>query len=392
MLLILDSTETTIVFETIPILNIYALDCILIVLTGLLSISSAELIIKYYPYKVKKKKQSFYKLKNYSIFFITSLLVILINLTLVLGNLTGFGNDGVNLNASFLVQIINILSDIFLVSIAYFKFFKVYPKKNINFLTYICLSISLFLGFLSGMKENVIVPIILVLVPYFLAGNKPKLKQILIPIVLLVFLYPLNNNYRTALSIYNSKPAAFYAAVNQTFSSEIFDKKEDEHSLTGRFQGFLPFLYGASIEEEWKSFKYLNRYIYLPFAWFAPRFILPGKPTSTAGTELYRIVRDTDVDNVSITPTTYGWSYLEGGYIPLFMSFLIYALIICALERKLYLTNLVGVVTYTILLTSMIKIESDIYFRINSILQLLFIVFLFKKAFLIKLKVIKNVN
>ena len=383
-----DSTEATLVFESILVSNNYALECIVAILIGLLALSCAEFLFKLHPIVLKRqvRLQYQFKLKQYYVFSISAIVVMSVNLLLVLGDLIGFGSTGVALSASFLVQILNILSGIFLVSIAYFKFFKLYPRKNINLLLYSCLIISIIDGFLSGMKENVIVPVIMVLVPYFLAGNKPKVKQVLIPVFILLFLYPLNNNYRSALNIYKNKPVAFYQAVDKTFSSEIFEKKERESSITSRFQGFLPFLYGVSIEEEWDSFKYLNRYVYLPVAWFAPRFLIPNKPTADTGSQLYQLMRNTDVASVSITPTTYGWSYLEGGYIPLFITFFIYAFIFTLLERNLYLNNLLAVVVYTILLTAMIKIESDIYFRINSVLQLLFIVFLFKKLFLKKLK------
>ena len=73
----------------------------------------------------------------------------------------------------------------------------------------------------------------------------------------------------------------------------------------------------------------------------------------------------------------------------MFITFLIYAFVICLLERNLYLNNLVAIIIYTILLTAMIKIESDIYFRINAVFQLLFILFIFKKLFLKKLKIMK---
>lgn len=387
----LDTTQTTLVFQSILIDNQYALDCVFVILIGLIALSLAELLIRLAPinFKWKTEKRAIYKLKKYYLFAVSAVLVMFANLFLVIGDVIGFGSAGVNLNASFLVQILNILSSIFLVSIAYFKFFNFYPKKNISLLLYVCLSLSLIDGFLSGMKENVIVPLILVLVPYFLAGNKPKLKQILIPVFILLFLYPLNNNYRSALNLYNSKPVAFYQALDKTFSSEIFQEKEKEYSITSRFQGFLPFLYGVSIEDEWQSFKYLNRYIYLPVAWFAPRFLLPNKPTADTGNELYQLMRNSKSTTVSITPTTYGWSYLEGGYIPMFITFLIYAFVTCLLERNLHLNNLEAIIIYTVLLTAMIKIESDIYFRINSVFQLLFIVFIFKKVFLKKLKITK---
>lgn len=390
MIYTLDSTQTTLVFQSILIDNQYALDCVNAILIGLLAISFAEFAIKLVPTNIKKKteKQTVFKLKKYSLFAVSAIVVMLANLFLVLGDFIGFGSAGVDLNASFLVQILNILSSIFLVSTAYFKFFNFYPKKNISLLLYVCLTLSIIEGFLSGMKENVIVPLLLVLVPYFLAGNKPKLKQVLIPVFILLFLYPLNNNYRYALSLYNSKPVAFYQALDKTFSSEIFTDKEED-SIAGRFQGFLPLLYGVSIEQDWQSFKHLNRYIYLPVAWFAPRFLIPSKPMATTGNDLYQIMRNTDNKSVSITPTTYGWSYLEGGYLTLFLTFFIYAFILCLIEGNLYLNNLVPIIIYTALLTAMIKIESDIYFRINAVFQLLFIVFIFKKLFLKKLKITK---
>ncbi|WP_152596622.1 hypothetical protein [Algibacter lectus] len=385
-----DTSQTTLVFETNQISNTYVLDSILIILIGLLAVAFAETMLKFRKSKKREDLGIHYKLKNYNLFFIASITVLILNIALVISNTTGFGSEGVNLNASFVVQIINILSNVFLTTIAYFKFFRIHTNKNINTLLYCYIGLSLGLGFLSGMKENVIVPIILVLIPYFSAGNKPKVKQLVIPVFILLFLYPLNNNYREALKDFPVKTVAFYAAINKTFSSEIFTEEEADYSLSERYQGFSPLLYGASIEGQWHTYKYLNRYIYLPVAWFAPRFVLPNKPTSTTGTELYKLMREIDFTDVSITPTTYGWSYLEGGYIPLFISFFLYAIVLCFIELIYPLDNLKGFVIYGVLVIGMIKIESDIYFRINAIFQTIFVISVFFKFFLNKYKVIKT--
>jgi len=380
-----NNSHFVIVYNDTPVETSNVLIAQLVVLIGVVFLSIGSYFSNLNFTKYNRPKKDF-NIRGYYKFVFFAFLFLLVKIYLNLINLTGFGSDGGSDSFGLLTQIINSVSNIFFVVISFFKFKKEY--KNINIIFYVFLFINLFLGLLSGMKENVIVPLIFVLVPYLVNGNKIKLIHIITPIFLFVFLYPLNNNYREVISIYNNKVVALTIAMDKTLK-EFGNKQSEDTDLLSRYEGLEVLMHGISIEEEWNHFKYLNRYVYLPVSWILPRVLLPQKPLNDNGGKLYEIVRGKGSTGVSITPSTYGWAYLEGGYIPVILSFLLYGFIISLFEKRLLLTNLNDIVIYTILLASMVKTESDIYFRINSILQLLFLLFIFKKLFLTK---IKNVN
>tara|TARA_R110000851_G_scaffold305694_1_gene463814 strand:- start:82 stop:543 length:462 start_codon:yes stop_codon:yes gene_type:complete len=138
-------------------------------------------------------------------------------------------------------------------------------------------------------------------------------------------------------------------------------------------------MYSVENEQYWMDYKYMNRYLYLPIAWILPRFLIQSKPMADTGKKLY--YDTTGGSSSSITPTTYGWAFFEGGYIPTLISFFLFGLFITIFQSKLSKNNFLHLLLYTSFLVSLLKVESDIYFSMTGILQKLLIGVIFYKIF-----------
>ena len=111
-----------------------------------------------------------------------------------------------------------------------------------------------------------------------------------------------------------------------------------------------------------------------------PRYFLPNKPVSDSGAKLYQMV--TNRNTSSITPSTIGWAYLEGGHIYVFISFFVFGWFVSLIQHNINKNSLFGLLLYMMLLVSLLKAEFDIYFKLSSILQIIFIGLLFKYFFI----------
>lgn len=386
-LFVLDASDLSrntysVVFETLSVSNEYVIDAVLVYFIAISSIQITQII-----FQKKGSRETFFSQKidlNLKIYFsVFAILIALIQLYFFLKNFDGFGRS--SMSNQFIISIVNTFNsaNLFVLALAYYlKFYR----NNFTKFTFIFVFLaSLFTGLISGMKEQTISILIVILFIYLRLGNRLKIKHFTIAIFLLLFIYPLNNNYRKELKYTNSKVVAFNNALNSTFSQKKTSSQDGnrEYSLLSRFTGFYPLMYGVSIEPKWNEFKYFNRYLYLPIAWLIPRSILPNKPASNMGGELYGIIRGNYDSNVSVTPSTFGWAYLEGGFVCVFISFFLYALVIISFENYFHSKNtLHKEILFLVLFLGVIKSESDIYFRLSSIFQSVLVVFIFSKLFL----------
>lgn len=74
----------------------------------------------------------------------------------------------------------------------------------------------------------------------------------------------------------------------------------------------------------------MNRYIFLPVS-FLPRGILSDKPMSDTGGVYSKLISGQDNKN-SQTATTFGWAYMEGGYIYVFLTFLLLGIFVNVIQ------------------------------------------------------------
>ena len=368
------------------------LPTLIVLFIGLLALNLGEFLLTNYK-KPKSSVKSVYVFRHINIFFLTTILTIGIEGYLLLQGITGYGvyEEYTTGTYSFLLQTLGILTPFILAIYSVLKFIHKYNKLSFNILFAVFFVAQIGFGFLSGMKEEIITPIIVVAIPYLIGGYKVPKKVIYLSVLFVVLLYPINNNYRTILneSTNVDKITAFQLSVVNTFNQDLIDSvSSGAESYQSRFSLFPILMYSISIEDKWTSYKHLNRYLYLPLGWIVPRFILPNKPISNTGAQLNYML--TGNNKSSITPSTYGWSFFEGGYVFVFLTFFVFGLIISYLQQFLDMHNLYHLVLYIVVLVSLLKVESDIYFRISSLLQTVFIgylvcVFFFKTKTIAKI-------
>lgn len=372
----------SVAYETLSINNKYVIDAVIVYFIAISTIQLTQFILqkKVNNRTVLISKQNL-NLKIYFSFF--AILISLFQIYFFLENLVGFGSS--TMSNQYLYHIISTfnIANLYVLTLVY------YSKSNRNSfakITFIfVLFVSLLCSFLSGLKEQTFLTLIVVLVPYLKLGYRLKLIHYTFLIILYLFIYQFSNNYREDLFYSNSKIAALTNAFNSTFylNPNNSFKENDEYSLISRFSHFYSLVHGVSIESEWNEYKHLNRYYYLPIAWLLPRSILPNKPSSDMGGKLYQIIRNNNTSGVSVSPSTFGWAYLEGGFIYVFICFFLYALVIIFIENYFHSkSTLQKDILILVLLLGIIKTESDIYFRLTSIFQSIFIVFIFSILFL----------
>tara|TARA_R110000868_G_scaffold3811_5_gene23470 strand:- start:14012 stop:15469 length:1458 start_codon:yes stop_codon:yes gene_type:complete len=366
------------------------LPTILAVLIGLLALRLGEMLVnlsKKSKVTLKNSVQKHIRSLQFNrkfIFLIFTALLILAQLFLMFKGIVGYGTEGNHTIASysFMIQSISIMGPFVLAMFAIIKY--KYKDKgrffNLTFLIYFIMQIVI--GFLSGMKENIISPILIVIIPFILSGNKISMRIFISGFIFFILLYPINNNYRYYTNAYTNlnKMTYLQMAILETFEGDFIENFiGGTQSYQNRLSLFPLFMYSVENEKQWTEYKNLNRYIYLPISWIIPRFLLTSKPTSNTGSKLYLMTAGRE--SSSVTPSTYGWAYLEGGYIPLFFIFSLFGAFITYLQINLNKEHLFGLLLFITVLVALLKVESDIYFKISEILQTILIGFILYKIF-----------
>jgi hypothetical protein len=388
----LDS-EDSILVNNMKLVSIdSALVMLFVILIGLLGLNFGQLFVESFPLKKKHPEEKFYKVQRLNLFYLLIILISIIQIYLMINGFIGYGSDkSYNISQySVLLQIIGIIAPFFLVLLSFLKFHFKFRGRIFNSIFVGFILVQFLVGFLSGMKENIITPIILISVPYIFSGRKIPKLSVIIFIIFIFFVYPINNNYRDILNNSNiNKSQALNLAIVSTFSDNPLELiSTGSESYSNRLSLFPMAMYSVQIEQSWNEYKYLDRYLFLPIAWLVPRVLLPQKPTSDTGSKLYQTI--TGGTNNSVTPSTFGWAYLEGGYIPVFVSFLILGLFVTIIQTQLNIHSIFGIIIYSLLLSGLLKMESDIYFRISGMLQTILISYILYNFFITHKNSLKN--
>lgn len=365
----------------------YFLPSLLVVLIGLIGLKISEYIYLYLKTNIslKYKKTKVYYFRNIYFFYLFALVLAFIQIYLMLTGEVGYGTFQENTTSdySFLFQVVFILSYLILSLFGIFKYLYPVKKKGFNLVYVIYFLIQVIYGFLSGMKESIITPFIIVLIPFLLSGRKISKNYLIIGTFALLIIYPINNNYRELLIDFpnlkreEALGIALVKTMNFSFSDNV---NKGSNSFSDRLSLFPYLVYSVEKEPEWNYYKHLDRYVYLPVAWIIPRFMLPDKPKSEIGAVMNEMI--VGVNTNSLTPTTYGWAYFEGGFIYVFFIFILFGLFINYFQYNLGFDNLLGILLYIQILVIMLKVETDVYFLISGILQTILICFLMIKIFI----------
>jgi hypothetical protein len=370
---------------------------ILVIFIGLLGLKMGH-FVSIYLTKKKYKLMSFnqYEFRNVYIFYFLTVLLVGMQFYLMFTGKIGFtGDEDKELDFSIIIQIVSILSNSILSLYAIFKYLFSYKHKFFNFFYFTYFTVQIFYGFLLGMKESVIVPVVLILIPFLFDGRKIAKKYIALGIICLLLIYPLNNNYRGVIINFPNmdRQEALGIALVQTISFGFFENlNQGGDDFSNRLSLFPYLAYSVDKEQEWNYYKNLDRYIYLPISWILPRSIIPDKPVAEIGGVLNEKIFFEQGRSTSLTPTTYGWAYYEGGFFYVFILFTLFGFVISAVEKNLNNKTLLGFIVYNILLVTLLKVESDIYFLVSGVFQILFVNFLLIKFLVKKVYITTDTN
>lgn len=394
---ILDELNTdSSAFRDYVIQKEYIFPSVFVIFVGLIGLNIGETLgIQLFSNHLKKEKKITYKYTfvSFDFFAVTSIIIALVQIYLILTGQIGYGvlQENTTSTFSFLFQFVIISSTLVLSIFTIFKYLYHYNGRVFNLIFLFYFFVQIIYGFLSGMKESIIVPFIIVLIPYLLGGYKIPKKLFYISLILGTLIYPLNDNYRTILNEMPSlsKNEAFALATAKTFTIGLSDNiSKGTGNFSDRLSLFPYLVYSVDNETKWNYYKNMDRYIYLPVAWILPRAIIPDKPKSETGSVLNNMVYGRDTN--SISATTYGWVYFEGGYFYVLILFTLFGAFISYFQFKIGMHTFYGLVLYIGVLVNLLKVENDVYFLISGILQGCLLSFIFYKVFIreTKLKLI----
>lgn len=361
---------------------------LLAIFIGFCGLFVAEFIFKLVKMtKTKKLVKTKYKFRSVQFYYIFVVFILVTHIYLMLTGQIGYGTlqENTTSSLSFLFQSLLLISPFLLGVFSIMKYIFNFNDTKFNYIFIIFFIIQIISGFLSGMKESIIVPIIIVAIPYLLSGRKVPKKMLVIGSICFLFIYPINNSFREILNKYPNLPRekAFGLALTKTVDINFSDNlKNSTNNYSDRLSLYPYLVYAIEHEENWSVYKSMDRYVYLPVSWIVPRFILPDKPKSENGGLLNEMIYGRDVGPNSLTVTSYGWAFFEGGYFYVFILFLFFGLVISYFENILGLSSFFGILIYTQLLVLLLKVETDIYFLISNIFQMLLINYILFKLFI----------
>ena len=347
---------------------------LIVVLFSFIALDMAYLIYKVFVNR-KKVYSEQYSIKRKNWVFGLLVFSTIAQMYLLLSGMSGYGSDleyttGV---ASLIKTLAGILNPFALVLSAYIIFIENSTSKTYRLFFYSALFLQVFLGLLSGMKENTLMPILYVGIVFLIAGKKIPKKLFYIGVIFLAFLYPINNAYRNVINnpYLNTGSHALNMAIatrnlltkplSKTFTTGI-----ESYSERGKIYPYLQ--YCIHIESDWNYYSNMSRYLYLPVVWIVPRAIWPNKPRADIGGVLSAKIVGYE-NRSAVTPTAIGWAYLEGGLFFVMVIFILLGLLFEFIDKKNY-KNPIVLLFIILLFHKGIKPEWDPYFLFASLLQM----------------------
>jgi hypothetical protein len=336
--------------------------------------------------RVNDKTDYTLHISNQNLLNIISIIIVSIQIYLVYTGRVGYESverDN-SLQFAFLYHSVNILSPFVLVLYSILLFNGGAKSLVVKIVFAISFAASMSYAVLSGFKEEVISTFIYVALPFYVIKKYIPWRYVLVAAFIFLIIYPINNNYRDVLSKTSlDKVSAFGISLAMTLDGNILQTLSDgTDNYSDRMSLFPMAMYGIHISEDWIYYQNLNRYIYLPVSWIMPRFVIPDKPKSDIGTNLYEMI--TGHRSSSVTPSTYVWAYLEGGIIQAFLVFLLFGYILFVVDRVIGINTSLGLIIYSITFSTVFKAESDVYFIVSSLLQTILVSYIFHRLWIKK--------
>lgn len=196
----------------------------------------------------------------------------------------------------------------------------------------IILIAEILFGFLSGMKQSILQPVLYVGIALYYSGKKIRWSWILGGILLMAVSYPVINGYRDFLinnPNYSQRKTEAIPVLFDLFN-DVTNKKQAKNSLSASQEAWLNRLgmtpeFAGAIEYTDTVGRYpgWDKFLFMPAAAFVPRFLWASKPVNNFPTWLYRILYDTTHD-VSVTATTPGFFYLHFSFLGFYLAMFVW--------------------------------------------------------------------
>lgn len=344
---------------------------ILVIIFAFLALDIGYYINKLFP--INKKQNYVYNINYKNIIFILLIITTISEIYLLFAGYKGYASSIEHTSGIIsLIKTLQIaLNPLAIILSAYILFIEKNQELKYKIIYSVSIYLQIFIGLISGMKEEAIIPIVYTLIVYLIGKNKIKKIYIYLFIFSLLILYPLNNSYRNIINnpFYDKLEniSKFYLALNQIINKPLEETFNNSTSSFGDRTSMYKYLqYSINIEPSWNYYNNLERYIYLPFVWIVPRVIWEDKPRSDIGAELY--FKLTGRVTNSITPTNIGWAYLEGGILFTTIIFILLGIFFSKIDL-LNLYNPLNLVIYTWCIHKVIKPEWDPYFLLSGAIQ-----------------------
>jgi hypothetical protein len=345
----------------------------LTIIFALISLDLAYLINNTFKKRTLDNEQ--FTIKRTNVVFAILIISTLFQSYLLFTGVTGFGNTLNNTSGwlSFIKMLSIYINPFALIISAYIIFIENNSSKKYLIIFYSMLAIQILTGFLSGMKEYTIGPILYVVFVFLIAGKKVPKNFIFLGLFFVALLYPINNAYRNVIS--NSYLNTGSSTLNMVIAikkvateplSETLLGGVDSYSARGEMFPFL--LYVINNEPRWDYYKNMTRYLAIPITWFVPSAVWEDKPKSDIGGVLYQLITGVRTAT-AVTPTSLGWAYLEGGVLFVFVIFTLIGLIFEFIDSQNNKKPIV-LIFYITLFHLAIKPEWDPYFMMTSLIPM----------------------
>lgn len=344
---------------------------------------------------IKRKRERYLERRIESIRPIIPFLLLIISsvfmFVLLRTGASGYGTDLIYTHGIFSLinNSVGILNTFSLTLSAYVVFRKKEISNNYKRIFIVIVLFQIGMGLMSGLKEEAITPVVIVAIIYILSGFKVKAKYLLISVIAIIFLYPITNSYRNVINdpFYenSSKIEMLHISIasllNDTGHEGVFDQSLESYS--SRLSQY-PYLHSAiENQESWSYYANMERYWFLPVYPFIPRFLWVDKPRSDVGAYYYEIL--TGLMSNSVTVTSLGWAYLEGGLVYMLIIFAFIGFTLNHIDR-LRDKSLFFLLIYIHVFLLVIKPEWDPFFAFAGGLQAALIYYIMLKVIKIKLK------
>lgn len=244
----------------------------------------------------------------------------------------------------------------------------------------------------SGMKEEFLLVVFAVAIPYLwtrsraAARRATRTKEVAFAsavVVAMLALFALNPLYRSVIqdlrtteSRIDQASAALDVVLTQVASGEGTNGSLVVAGAERAWSRLATFPYHLAVVDQVPdrhSYRGFDRYPLLPAMTLIPRALWAEKPQNSSGTDFQRRFISDDVVN-STTPTVYGWTYVEAGWIGVVAVLFGLGLLTGVVERYLaeqQAESLAALVGYTALFLVLAEIEADPFWQLGGIVKML---------------------